>query len=344
MGKGLSCFIICNLLVLMLGACNNKTDEITMDPGQKRVFTYAENHADDYPTTRGAYKFAELVYERTGGRIEIQVHAGGILGEEKEVIEQLQYGGVDFTRVSLSPLAEYVPKMDVLQMPYLYTGADHMWKVLEGEIGDDFLNSFEGSNLVALAWYDAGARNFYNTVRPINTLEDMKGLRIRVQESELMMAMVEALGANPTQMVFGDVYSRLEMGDIDGAENNWPSYDSMKHYEVARYYTIDEHTRVPELQLCSRATWDSLSAADQAIINECARESALYQRKIWSEREKVSERRIRAAGCEVVELSASEKERFQQAVLPVYEEFCADYMDIIEKIVAVGEDRDADTK
>lgn len=335
MGKKLNILILCFVL-LSIGACANKQDQTAKEQKQKRVFTYAENHADDYPTTLGANKFAELVYERTGGRIEIQVKAGGILGEEKEVIEQLQYGGVDFTRVSLSPLAEFVPKLNVLQMPYLYTGPEHMWKVLDGEIGMDFMNSFEGSNLVALSWYDAGARSFYNTVKPVACLEDMQGLRIRVQESELMMAMVEALGAVPSQIVFGDVYSRLEMGDIDGAENNWPSYDSMKHYEVARYFTLDEHTRVPEMQLCSQSTWDSLSAADQAIIAACAEESAQYQRQIWQERERVSEQVVRSAGCEITELPAAEKLRFQQAVFPLYEEFCADYIDIIEAIVAAG--------
>lgn len=324
------------LLVLPSGACQSSTVSEAVDYSQKRVFTYAENHAEDYPTTLSAYKFAELVYERTGGRIEIQVNAAGILGEEKEVIEQIQYGGIDFTRVSLSPLAEFVPALNALQMPYLYTGHEHMWKVLEGEIGNEFLNSLEESNLVGLSWYDAGARNFYNSVRPVNCLEDMYGLKIRVQESKLMVAMVEALGANPVQMVFNEVYSRLEMGDIDGAENNWPSYEAMKHYEVARFYTIDEHTRVPELQLCSRSTWESLSAEDQELIKACAMESAIYQRKLWAEREMLSEQIVRAAGCEITELGDEEIERFQSAVWPVYAEFCAEYMDIIEAIVAVG--------
>ena len=142
------------------------------------VLTYAENQAEDYPTTQGAYRFAELVKQRTGGKVEILINAEGILGDERTVIEQLQFGGVDFARVSLSPLSEFVPELNVLQLPYLYTGAEHMWKVLEGEIGDSFLGSFEGSSLVALSWYDAGARNFYNSVRPIEKLEDMKGLTI----------------------------------------------------------------------------------------------------------------------------------------------------------------------
>ena len=150
------------------------------------VLTYAENQPEDYPTTQGAYQFAKLVFERTEGRVEIQVSAGGVLGEEQSTIEQMQFGGIDFARVSLSSLSDFLPKMNVLQLPYLYTDADHMWQVLEGEIGDEFLDSLDGTGLVALSWYDAGARNFYSAKKPIETLEDMEGLRVRVQESELM--------------------------------------------------------------------------------------------------------------------------------------------------------------
>lgn len=296
------------------------------------VLTYAENHAEDYPTSQGAYKFAELVYKRTEGKVEIQVNSGGILGDEKAIIEQLQFGGVDFSRVSLSPLAEFVPKLNVLQMPYLYSGHEHMWSVLEGEIGDEFINSFEGSGLVALSWYDAGARNFYNTLRPVERLEDMSGMKIRVQESGLMEDMVRALGAVPVPMAFGDVYSALQTGAIDGAENNWPSYDSTRHYEVARYYTIDEHTRVPELQLVAKATWDKLPVRYQEIIRSCAQESAKYERALWAEREKISEERVRAMGCQVTVLSQEEKARLRKAVEPLYEKYCQDYMDVIERI------------
>ena len=211
------------------------------------VLTYAENQAEDYPTTQGADKFAELVKEKTEGKVEILVNAGGSLGDEKSVIEQLQFGGIDFARVSISTVAEYIPKLNVLQMPYLYTGADHMWKVLEGPIGDDFLNSFDGSGLIALSWYDAGARSFYNSIKPIEKLEDIKGMTIRVQESELMSDTVRALGAVPVPMIYGEVYSGLQTGKVDGAENNWPSYESAGHYEVAKYFTVDEHSRVPEV-------------------------------------------------------------------------------------------------
>lgn len=324
------------LAAVLMTACSGRNGNETEDRIPEYVFTYAENQAQDYPTTQGGLKFAELVKERTNGRIVIQVNAEGILGDEKTVIEQMQFGGVDFARVSLSPLAEFVPKLNVLQMPYLYTGREHMWAVLDGEIGDDFLNSFDGSDLVALSWYDAGARNFYSSAKPIRSLEDMKGLNIRVQESELVEGMIRALGANPVPMAYDKVYSALQTGVIDGAENNWPSYESTNHYEVAKYYTIDEHNRVPELQLVSQATWDKLTKEDQAVIRQCAQESSLYERKLWEEREQTSEKRVRAAGCEVVELPAEEKARFQEAVTSMYGEYCAEYVDIIDAIVAAG--------
>lgn len=298
------------------------------------VFTYAENQAEDYPTTLGGYRFAELVSERTDGRIEILVNAGAVLGDEQSVIEQMQFGGIDFTRASLSSLAGVVPKLDVLQMPFIYTSSDHMWKVLDGRIGDDFLNSFDGTGLTALSWYDAGARNFYSMGKPIEKLEDMKGMRVRIQPSALMKRVVEEFGAVPVQSTFDEVYSAFQTGEIDAAENNWASYESQRHYEVAEYYTLDEHTRVPELQLVSQATWDKLSPEDQEIIRECARESAVYERQAWTNRARASEGRVRNKGCTVIELSEKEKERFRDAVVPVYKEFCAEYMDIVDAIAA----------
>ena len=300
------------------------------------VLTYAENQAEDYPTTQGAYRFAELVKQRTGGKVEILINAGGILGDERTVIEQLQFGGVDFARVSLSPLSEFVPELNVLQLPYLYTGAEHMWKVLEGEIGDSFLGSFEGSSLVALSWYDAGARNFYNSVKPVTCLEDLKGMRIRVQESDLAVDMVEALGATAIPIAYGDVYASLERQVVDGAENNWPSYEAMRHYEVAKYYTVDEHSRVPEMQICSAYTWQKLSPEDREIILECARESAIYEREVWTQREEQSRSIAMENGTKVVELSAEEKKRFQNAVYGVYEKYCGDDMGLIEEILKEG--------
>ena len=296
------------------------------------VFLYAENQVEDYPTTLGAKKFADLVYERTDGRIKILVKYGAELGSEQQVIEQMEFGGIAFARVSLSQLAEYVPKMNVLQMPYLYTDSSHMWRVLGGEIGDAFLEETLEHGIVGLSWYDAGARNFYST-KPITCMADLKGMTIRVQESDLNADMITALGGTPMKIVYSEVYSALEQGIVDGAENNWPSYEAMKHYAVAKYYTIDEHTRVPELQICSKVIWDQLDEGDRQIITECAKESALYERQLWQDREKTSRDIAEKAGITVFELSAVEKQRFREAVKPVYEKYCKDQMDLIEKIM-----------
>ncbi len=325
-----------SMAVLALSGCGSRQTGETGGPEPEFVLTYAENQAEDYPTTLGAYRFAQLVEERTGGRIQIQVNAGGTLGDERTVNEQLQFGGIDFARVSLSPLAEFVPRMNVLQMPYLYNDSQHMWRVLEGPVGDEFLGAVDSAGLTALSWYDAGARNFYSSRKPVQTVEDVKGMRIRVQESELMVAMIEALGGDALQLAYGEVYSALQTGTIDGAENNWPSYESERHYEVAPFYTVDEHTRVPEIQLASSYTWNKLAPEDQEIIRACARESAVYERKLWAERSRASEERMRRSGCTVIELSQEEKQRFQEAMMPVYQKFCAEDMALIDAIVAEG--------
>ena len=323
-----------------ISACGGSVQKEIQMTAPEYVFTYAENQAEDYPTTLGAYRFAELVKERTEGRIEILVNAKGILGDERTIIEQLQFGGIDFARVSLSPLSEFVSGLNVLQMPYLYTNSEHMWNVLEGDIGEEFMELMEGSGLVGLSWYDAGVRNFYCTKKPIQKLEDIRGLKIRVQESELMRVMIEVLGGEAVPMVYDEVYSALETGTIDGAENNWPSYESVRHYEVAPYYSVDEHTRVPEMQLMSEYTWKKLSVEDQNIIRECARASALYERELWTQRARASEERVRAAGCIVVEMPTEERLRFREAMMPIYQKYCADYMDVIERIEAEGERMD----
>lgn len=301
------------------------------------VFFYADNQPQDYPTTLGGKYFADLVEERTNGRIRILVRAEGVLGTETEVLAQLKYGGIDFTRVSSLTAAEYIPEMNVLSVPYLYTDAEHMWKVLDGEIGDLFLELTQDKEMVGLSWYDAGVRNFYSTDQPITCLEDMQGMKIRVQESSMMADTIEALGADAVQMDYEKIYSAFERGQIDAAENNWPSYESMFHYEVAEYYTLDEHTRVPELQLCSKHTWEVLSEEDREIIAQCARESAVYERELWVEYEESAKHSALENGTKVIELSAEEKQRFQEAVQPIYEKYCGEYMDIIESILELGQ-------
>ena len=304
------------------------------DPEPEYVFTYAENQSDGYPTSMGAYHFASLVEERTEGRIKIVVYTSAKLGREADVIEQMRYGGVDFARVSLSQLAEVAPELNVLQMPYLYNDADHMWSVLEGEVGDYFLSYVNEIDLLGLSWYDSGTRNFYNSVKPIYKLEDLEGMNIRVQQSELMIDMINCLGAHAVPLSYEEVYSALELGTIDGAENNWPSYEDTDHYKVAKYFCEDEHTRVPEMQLCSVHTWKLLSEEDRKIIQECATESAEYERKLWNERVEESRKKAIENGVEVTHLSRAQIAIFRNKVQPIYEKYCGNYMDILNKIIS----------
>jgi len=297
------------------------------------VLRLAENHGADYPTTQGDYEFARLVEERTDGRIKIEVYPGAQLGDERAVIEQVQFGAIDFSRVSISPLSAFSGDLNALQMPYLYRDADHMWKVLRGSIGDEFLSSLEPAGFVGLSWYDSGARSFYNSQREINTVEDLKGLKIRVQESALMVGLVEALGAVATPMPFGEVYSALQTGVIDGAENNWPSYYSTSHYEVAGYFTLDEHTRVPEITIASKISMDKLSAEDQAIIKQAAKDSMDFQIKAWADYEKEAEKVIRDNGNTITYLSNNAE--FQAAMQPLYDALSDDLKKVVEKVRAV---------
>jgi tripartite ATP-independent transporter DctP family solute receptor len=284
--------------LLLFASCQRNTAQSTLKNSDVSsvVMRLAETHPVDYPTTKGDQKFADLVKERTNGRITIQVYPGSQLGQERAVIEQVQFGAIDFTRVSLSPLGSFVPLLNALQLPYIYRSGDHMWKVLLGPIGTELFAALEPSGFVGIGWFEPGARNFYNSKRPISKPEDLAGLKIRVQENDLMIGLVNSLGATATPMPYGDVYSALQTGLIDGAENNWPSYESTSQYEVAKFYTLDEHTRVPEIIIASKISMDRLAPADQRIIKQAALDAIPYQRQLWAEREKASEAKVRAAG------------------------------------------------
>lgn len=289
------------------------------------VLRYAENQPEDYPTTQAALSFSSLVAERTNGRVKIVVYSGGELGAEQAVIEQVQFGGIDFARISLSQLTGYLPSLSLLQLPYLYEDAAHMWRVLDGEIGSEFMALLEQLDLVGLSWFDAGVRSFY-TRKKVTGLAELQGLVLRVQESDLMSRFIELLGATPVQLAYSRVYASLHSGEIDGAENNWPSYEAMGHYEDAPYFLRDEHARVPELQLASGEVMEKLAELDETypdLIRECAAESAQLERRLWAEREAQAEQELRGRGIVVTELSEEEKSKFHAAVQPLYEEYAA---------------------
>jgi tripartite ATP-independent transporter DctP family solute receptor len=294
----------------------------------------AEAQVDTYPATLGAIEFARLVGERSEGRIKIEVYTGAQLGgDEAAVLEQVQFGAIDFTRVNISPVTELAPMLNLLQMPYLYESYDHMHKVLDSSIGAEFLTSVEGAKLVGLALYDAGSRNFYNNVKPVTSIKDMAGLKLRVPPSQLMMGMVAALGASATPMAFGEVYSALQTGVIDGAENNWASYDMVSHYEVAKYITEDAHTMPPEILVASKMVMDKLSLEDQALIKQAAADSVIYERSAYKAIEDASREKLVAKGVVISKLT--DRDLFIKAVQPLYEKFASNYKDTLNKIVAM---------
>lgn len=296
------------------------------------VFSYADNQTGNYPTVQAARRFADQVNQETDGRIEIRVYPNAELGDEDSTVRQVSYGGIDFCRCSLSNLPDYSEETLVLQLPYLYEDRDHMWRVLDGEIGVQVKDSLQGSGMVALSWFDAGVRNFYTTDEAIRCLEDMQGMKIRVQQAELAEDMVEALGAEAVPIVYEAVKDALQTGEIDGAENNWASYEAMQHDEIARYYTVDEHMRVPELMLVSSATWEQLSAEDQATIQRCADAAGLYERELWTARETSAREKCLREGTVEIVLPEREKKRFRDAVSPLYKKYCGDYAELVEKI------------
>lgn len=326
--------LICTSFLLILYKTKKKEESVTPE----FVLTYAENHITDYPTTQGAVKFAQMVEKKTEGKVRIQVKANGEFGTQQQVVNQIQFGGIDFARVSLSSISDELPQLNVLQLPFLYENSEHMWKVLEGEVGKACWESIYDLHLIPLSWYDGGSRSFYSADKPIKTIEDIKGMTVRVQESQMMQDMITLLGGTPIDVAYSELYSAFETGKIDAAENNWPSYQISGHYEVAPYYTVDEHTRVPEIQLMSSETWKKLPEEYRKIIQECAQESSEYERQLWKEQEMISQEESVKEGCQVITLSEEVLDEFREKMIPLYEMYCSEQMDMVKKIQEMGKE------
>jgi tripartite ATP-independent transporter DctP family solute receptor len=278
------------------------------------VFKLAETHPKGYPTEMADEYFAQLVTERSGGKLKVEVYPGNQLGEEKAAIEQVQLGAIAFTRVSSGPMAEFNKALGAFSLPYIFDNSDHMWKYLNGPDGQKLLDGLSASRFVGLCYYDPGARSFYSS-KPIMKLEDLKGLKIRVIQNTINMELVAALGGSATPMPYGQVFSALQTQVIDAAENNFPSYLTANHYQVAKYYLVDTHQRVPEVLVMSKVVFDGLSKADQDLIRKAAVDSVARQRELWSAFEKEAEEKVKAAGCTVTYVK--DLTPFQNAVKPV---------------------------
>ncbi|QXM24760.1 TRAP transporter substrate-binding protein [Elioraea tepida] len=277
-------------------------------------------HVPDYPNSRALDRWGELVAQRTNNRIRMRTFHSAQLGQQDEAIQQLRLGAIDFANFNLSPLNNLVPETQVLTLPFIFRDVTHLHKTVDGPVGDELAKLIEQRlNMVVLSWFDAGARSMYTRSRPIRTPADMQGLKIRVQTSDLWVDLIRALGANATPLPFGEVYTALQTGVIDGAENNWPSYESQRHFEVARFYSTTEHSNVPEIVVVAKGRWDRLSPADREILRTAAREASALQRQLWAEREKASRDKVVAAGVTVTEIT--DRAPWAALMAPLYEKY-----------------------
>ncbi|MEM7525462.1 MAG: TRAP transporter substrate-binding protein [Pseudomonadota bacterium] len=276
-------------------------------------------HVVDYPVSHGMEQFIAEVAEKTDGRLTGKVFHGGVLGSQPDAIEQVRLGAIDFGVFSLGPMGQVVPETNVVSLPFIFKGIDQMYRLMDGDAGEAIGAGLEAKGIVALGWYDAGARSFYNSIKPINTPEDVTGMKVRVMNNDLFVGMIESMGGNATPMAFAEVYQSLKTGVVDGAENNPPSYESTNHFEVAKYYSLSQHLIIPECLCMSKRTWDGLSAEDQAILREAGQASAIKQRELWQAREAKSMEAVLAGG--TVVNSIADKGPFQASMSAVYDQF-----------------------
>ena len=304
---------------------------------QKLVLKASDVHAAGYPTVVAVENIGKKLEKMSNGRLSVQMYPSMQLGGEKEAIEQAQVGAIAFARVSVGALGPVVDDLNVFNLPYVFRDTAHAQKVMDGDIGKDLLDKVtnSGKGLVALCWMDAGARSFYNTKKPIKTIADLKGMKFRVMGNPIFVDMANSMGSNGVAMGYDQVFNALQTGVVDGAENNPPSFVFDNHYQVAKFYTIDEHLIVPEMLVFSKKIFDSMSKEEQAALLKFSREAQFDERKLWEAYEKQALEKAKAAGIQIVTMSAADKKKLQDAVKPVWDKYGPKYADMIKRIQAV---------
>jgi tripartite ATP-independent transporter DctP family solute receptor len=303
----------------------------------KAVFKASDVQPAGYPTVAATESLGKKLEAATSGRLSVQMFPSAQLGGEKETIEQTQIGAIQLLRVSAGALGPIVDDINVVNMPFLFKNMAHAEKMMDGEIGQDLLDKVTANanaNLVALCWMNSGARSFYNTKRPIKSIDDLKGMKIRVIGNPIFIDMVNAIGGNGVAMGYDQVFSALQTGVIDGAENNPPSYVFSNHYTAAKYYSLTEHLVIPEVLMFSKRAWSTLSADDQGLIRKFAREAQMEERELWNKYEQQAMEKAKAAGCEIVPIA--DKTPFQNAVKPVWDKYGPKYQDMIKRIQGIA--------
>ena len=300
---------------------------------QKLVLKATDVHPLGYPTVEAVVRMGKKLEDATKGRLSIQMYPSMQLGGEKEMIEQAQVGALAFARISVGPMGPIVPELNVFNLPFMFRDTAHMEKVIDGPIGDEMLKKLSDNpkaGLIGLCWMNAGTRNVYNSKKPIRTIEDLKGLKIRMMGNPVFVDSMNALGGNGVAMGYDQLINALQTGVVDGAENNYPSYASGQHYRYAKHYSLTEHLMIPEILVFSKKTWESLSKEDQALIAKLSKEAQQEQRKLWYEAEEKSIKQIKDAGVDIIKIA--DKKPFQAAVKPVWDKYGAQHAALIQRI------------
>jgi tripartite ATP-independent transporter DctP family solute receptor len=323
MTKALFRSVLLYAIILAFSSCSriNRTTSLKLAHGLD------VNH----PVHKGMEYMARLVAEKSEGRMEIEIYPGGQLGSERQNLELLQIGSLGMTKVSASVMENFAPNLKVFSLPYIFHDKEHAYAVLDGPVGKNLLLQSQDFWLRGLTFFDAGNRSFYTKDKQINTPEDLKGMKIRVQESQTSMNMIKAMGGAPTPISWGELYTALQQGVVDGAENNPPSFFLSRHYEVCKYYTINEHTSVPDILVIGTTAWNRLTPQEQQWLEEAAREATEYQRELWEAAEKEALDAVKAAG---VEVTYPDKQPFAKSVEALYESYMEDreVFDLIQEI------------
>jgi tripartite ATP-independent transporter DctP family solute receptor len=297
---------------------------------------FAEVHPAGYPPVVAEQAMGKKLEEQSKGEISFKMFAGGVLGSEKEVVEQVQSNAVQMTRVSLGIVGPVVPDVNVFNLPFIFRDQAHMRAIIDGEVGQEILDKITNSefNLVALGWMDGGTRNLY-TKKPVRQISDLKGMKIRVQGNPVFIDTINQMGGNGIAMATGEIFSALQTGVIDGAENNPPTMLEHNHYQNAKFYTLTEHLILPEPIVMSKATWNKLNPEQQALVKKLAREAQMEERVLWDKKSSEAEAKLKAGGVEFIALTAEQKKAFYDATQPVRDKYGAPYKDLITRIEAV---------
>jgi len=303
---------------------------------QKLVLKASDVHPAGYPTVVAVESMGKKLEQATNGRLSVQMFGSMQLGGEKEAIEQAQVGAIQFARVSVGALGPVIDDLNVFNLPFLFRNTAHMQKVIDGAIGQELLDKVSNNpkaGLIGICWMDAGARNVYDTKKPVQTIGDLKGMKVRVMGNPMFVDMMNALGGNGVAMGYDQVFSALQTGVVDGAENNPPSFVFDNHYQVAKYYTLTEHLIVPEILVFSKKTWDTLLKDEQELLKKYGREAQAEERVLWQKYEQQALEKAKAAGIQIIEVP--DKKPFQEAVKPVWDKYGPKYADMIKRIQAV---------